>query len=241
MSDGLEELYTLTSDIMRKYNYIQIALWAFIISGFVFPLFWLVAIGIAVYRYKFKQENTIKLDYSIDEEYRSIINKRLKPFITIAQDQKVWRILQTSKVVNKKYTSGASNLVKRKKCQTSTKAAFPFETSEPVASFKMGRETLLFLPDKVFIFQGGKVGILNYEDININITSSRFVETEHVPSDATIVGKTWEYVNKSGEPDSRFKNNKQLPVCLYGEMTMTSTNGLNIVIMFSNITFITEP
>ena len=105
----------------------------------------------------------------------------------------------------------------------------------------MGRETLLFLPDKVFIFQGGKVGILNYEDININITSSRFVETEHVPSDATIVGKTWEYVNKSGEPDSRFKNNKQLPVCLYGEMTMTSTNGLNIVIMFSNITFITEP
>ena len=40
-------------------------------------------------------------------------------------------------------------------------------------------------------------------------------------------------MNKSGGPDRRFKDNRQLPICLYGELELSSTSGLNTVIMYS--------
>ena len=82
--------------------------------------------------------------------------------------------------------------------------------------------------------QGSKIGALNYSDIDSNAHTTRFIESESVPRDAQVVGQTWKYVNKSGEPDRRFKDNRQLPICLYGELELSSTSGLNTVIMFSN-------
>ena len=154
--------------------------------------------------------------------------------IKITQCTKVWRIMQTSKVIDKKYTSGASNTVNRTDCQTSTKAPFPFKANIQVASFKAGNETLLFMPDKLFIMQGSKIGALNYSDISSNKYTTRFVESGNVPRDAQIVDKTWRYVNKSGGPDRRFKDNRELPICLYGKLELHSRSGLNTVIMYSN-------
>ena len=45
--------------------------------------------------------------------------------------------------------------------------------------------------------------------MELQIDNTRFVESSNVPRDATIVGKTWQYVNKSGGPDRRYKNNRQ--------------------------------
>ena len=93
---------------------------------------------------------------------------------------------------------------------------------------------MLFLPDKLFIIQGSKIGALNYFDITTDAHTTRFIESEGVPKDAQIVGQTWKYVNKSGGPDKRFKDNRQLPICLYGELELSSVSGLNTVIMYSN-------
>lgn len=60
------------------------------------------------------------------------------------------------------------------------------------------------------------------------------IEHESVPTDAPVVGSTWQYVNKSGGPDRRFNNNRQLPILQYGELHLTSSTGLNEVIQVSN-------
>lgn len=183
----------------------------------------------------FKQTvQSIDLDYSIDNDQQSIVDERMKPMIKITECAKVWRIMQTSKVIDRKYASGASNTVNRTACKATTNAPFPFKANLQVASFKAGKETLLFLPDKLFIMQGSKIGALNYSDIDSNTHTTRFIESESVPRDTQIVGQTWKYVNKSGGPDRRFKDNRQLPVCLYGKIELRSTSGLNTVIMFSN-------
>lgn len=67
-----------------------------------------------------------------------------------------------------------------------------------------------------------------------SVGTTRFIESSPVPKDARVVDHTWQYVNKSGGPDKRFKNNRQLPVCLYGELKLQSPTGLNTIIMFSN-------
>jgi len=122
----------------------------------------------------------------------------------------------------------------RTSCKAARKPPFPFKANTPVVSFKAGKETLVFFPDKLVIIQKRKLGALNYNDISTSISTTRFIEDKTVPKDATVVGRTWQYVNKSGGPDRRFKNNRQLPVCLYGELKLQSTSGLNTIIMFSN-------
>ena len=69
-------------------------------------------------------------------------------------------------------------------------------------------------------------------------SSLRFLSkaTNHLgapPTDAQCVGTTWQYANKSGGPDRRFKNNRQLPIMLYGRLTLTTPQGLLMVWDFS--------
>ena len=81
---------------------------------------------------------------------------------------------------------------------------------------ELKKETLLILSDKVFIIRCTKVGAVNYDDLQIQVSSVDFVESDLVSKDAQVVGQTWRYVNKNGTHDKRYKNNQQLPICLYG-------------------------
>jgi hypothetical protein len=56
---------------------------------------------------------------------------------------------------------------------------------------------------------------------------------ETVPPDAIVVGQTWKYVNKKGGPDRRFKDNQQLPICLFDEIGMISNSGFKGVLQVS--------
>jgi hypothetical protein len=71
------------------------------------------------------------------------------------------------------------------------------------------------------------VTALHYRDLEIAQQDVRFIESERVPSDASIVGETWRFVNKNGGPDRCFNNNRQLPVCLYSELDFHSAGGLH--------------
>ena len=77
--------------------------------------------------------------------------------------------------------------------------------------------------------------MIDYSDFRINVSSVRFVEADPVPKDAQVVGQTWQYVNQNGTPDRRYKNNRQIPVCLYGQVFLRSSSGLNVELQISNI------
>lgn len=87
----------------------------------------------------------------------------------------------------------------------------------------------------MFFVRKRKVGMIDYSDFRISVSSVRFVETDPVPKDAQVVGQTWQYVNKNGTPDQRYKNNKQIPLCLYGQVFLRSSSGLNVELQISNI------
>jgi hypothetical protein len=101
------------------------------------------------------------------------------------------------------------------------------------ADHEAGRTTLAFFPDRVLAFQGKSVGAVSYADLQIDSFPSQFIEHESVPGDATVVEHTWQFVNKKGGPDRRFKNNRQLPVCRVNRLHMASARGLDIRLMAS--------
>ena len=70
--------------------------------------------------------------------------------------------------------------------------------------------------------------------MKLGLGTINFVETDPVPKDAKIIRNTWLKVNKDGTPDKRFKGNRQVPVCEYGQIVIQSGNSLYVEIMCSN-------
>lgn len=181
VSEGLEDMLASASRALKLNKLATIGFWTTLILGFGFPILLIFAIAFLVLKIFVKTKGTIDLDYTIDDDQQSLVDERMKPMIKITECAKVWRIMQTSKVIDRKYASGASNTVNRTACKATTKAPFPFKANLQVASFKAGKETLLFLPDKLFIMQGSKIGALNYSDITSSAHTTRFIESEGVP------------------------------------------------------------
>jgi len=100
---------------------------------------------------------------------------------------------------------------------------------------RLGKQTLYFFPDRVLVFKGSEVGAVNYDSISVSLGQTQFVEEDEVPSDAKIVGSTWRYVNKNGTPDRRFNNNRQIPIVLYSQISISSASGLNIAMESSDL------
>lgn len=176
---------------------------------------------------------TTVLFYDFEPEMETTYNKLFQAAERLEKCRKAWHISASGKVLDKKYHAGASNLVDRKTTTIQISEPPYLQTNVKTVSLAVGRQTLHFFPDRVLVYDAAGVGAVSYQKLLVTVRDGRFIEDEAVPSDALIVDKTWKYVNKSGGPDRRFKNNHELPICLYQEMTFTSSTGLNELVQLS--------
>jgi len=189
-----------------------------------------IILKILVYKY-----GPVQLEYALDSEKQDEYYRRLGAWQILAEGDKEWQVTGEYSVSNTRTNAGAQTNINRAVCEIKLTTPFFIKTNVDTIQIKLHKEILLFLPDKVFIVRGGKVHVINYETININVSQTNFIESESVPRDAVVIGSTWLYVNKNGTPDRRYKNNRQLPVCQYGTVQLTSPSGLNFRMMFSNV------
>lgn len=173
--------------------------------------------------------------YEMDDASQADYKKRITAWRHLASAKGLWQIVQSGTVINKKVEAGASRKIRRQKFSISSKLPYYIKSNVDVVMLKLRKEKLLLLPDKILIIRGRKIGAESYENLNIDVHPQRFIEEDAVPKDTKIVGQTWKYVNKNGTADKRFKNNRQLPICLYGEITLTSASGINVMIHCSNL------
>lgn len=81
----------------------------------------------------------------------------------------------------------------------------------------LGHSTIFLLPDG-FVVDTGKHYKALGKNLEVNATTTNFREEEVTPQDAEHIGNTWRYVNKSGGPDRRFNDNRQIPIYRYGQL-----------------------
>lgn len=181
------------------------------------------------------KSGAVQLEYTLDDEKEDEYNRRIGAWQILAEGDKEWQVIQEVNVLNQKTNAGAGRNVKRVICKIDRATPFYINTNVDTIQIKLNKELLIFLPDKVFIIRKNKVGLINYEDVSIRVSETRFIESDPVPRDAVVVGSTWQYVNKNGTPDRRYSNNRQLPICQYGVVYLTSRTGLNVEMQFSNV------
>lgn len=219
---------------LKMNRWSNILLWCTLLA-FTLPfLFILPIIGITlkIIAYKF---GIVDLEYTFDDEKVDEYNRKVSAWMSLNESQQTWQIVQQATVSNTKINAGASRNINRINIRVLKKSPFYIATNVDMLQIKLKKELLLLLPDKIFILSGTKVGAINYSDIKIKTSQIRFIESGSVAKDARIIDHTWQYVNKNGTADKRFKNNRQLPVCLYGMVYLSSSAGLNVELQCSNL------
>jgi hypothetical protein len=176
---------------------------------------------------------TVVLFYGMEPELEKSYGLLHEWALQLAGCAKVWHIEAQAHVRDRKYHAGANQLVRRKNT-TVRKGEPPYlKTNVETVAIQVGTQVLHFFPDRVLIYDARGVGAVGYRALDLSVRRARFIESEGVPSDASVVDQTWAYVNKNGGPDRRFKNNRALPVCAYDELSIQSAHGLNEVIQLS--------
>ncbi|TFZ08947.1 DUF4236 domain-containing protein [Ramlibacter humi] len=150
-----------------------------------------------------------------------------------ASMRKVRAVVSTSQYADRKYSAGASEGLRFSGASLQLGQGPGVMANVQVPVLKTGRTTLAFYPDRVLAFQGNSVGAVSYDTLVAQEERSRFIESEAVPSDANVIDHTWQYVNRNGGPDRRFKNNRQLPICAYSQLNLSTPSGLDIRLLGS--------
>ena len=180
-----------------------------------------------------RKRKTTVIFYDIDEQSEQEIQQFYSAFDQLMNCHFAWHITAQADVRDRKYHAGASLIVKRTKIQIQYKTPPYMKTNVKVPSIPTGKQILYFFPDRILVYEKKKVGGLSYANLSITQRGQRFIEDGPVPKDGTIIDHTWRYVNKSGGPDKRFKDNRQLPVLMYSDLSFKSNTGMNELIELS--------
>lgn len=196
----------------------------------IIDLFWAVAVYLAFQRDALSK--TVVLFYGFDASLERAYETLHTAAAQLASCAGCWHISASGQVYDRKYHAGASELLDRK--ATSIRRASPpfLKTNVETISIGVGKQTMFLFPDRVLVYESGKVGAIGCDQLKISVSQRRFIENS-APRDARVVDQTWRYVNKKGGPDRRFANNQTIPICLYDQLHFTSASGLNEIIQLS--------
>jgi hypothetical protein len=183
--------------------------------------------------YRDRIAKTVVILYELEPPVEEAFGRFTEWAQALASAGRMWHVAAAIGVQDRKYHAGANSLVQRQVTTMRTSEPPMVKTNVPVLSLGAGRQTLYFLPDRLLVYDSAGIGAISYRTLDLSVTRQRFIEEGSVPSDATVVDWTWQYVNKSGGPDRRFANNRQLPICLYDELAFRTTSGLNEVFQIS--------
>jgi hypothetical protein len=186
----------------------------------------------AIYLDRYRR--SVKIEYSLDETAGQIASALAEAFADLRNCAFIWSIRAQGSTSDWKRNAGANALIKRQRTYLQAKRPSCIRGNFSFPCITIGAEELYLLPDAMLILTSKSVTALRYVDFSLSSRPTRFIEDDTVPRDTTVVGQTWQYLNKKGGPDRRFHDNRQLPVCLYGEMNFTSPGGLNGILQFSN-------
>ena len=208
----------------------KLQVWVYVVT---IPI---AAISIFWARQNDQLTKTVVLFYELDGVAESAYQALHDAFKELISCSCAWHIEASGEVKDihawKKH-SGASTLVRRKPIAIKYEAPHFVSTNLSVPKIPAGLQSLYFFPDRILVYEAGKVGAISYSDIRFEHINQRFIEDDRIPSDAMVVDHTWKYLNKNGRPDKRFKDNRQLPIALYSDLRFKSSTGLNKLIEVS--------
>ncbi|AYG64065.1 DUF4236 domain-containing protein [Rhizobium jaguaris] len=178
------------------------------------------------------------LFYDIDGPIEQAYREMIAAFDGLSSCAGKWHIDAggaISDLTTWKRNAGASYLVKRTAAKLAYALPKVIKSNITPPSIHVGKQIIYFMPDVILVAHNSRFGAVSYSHLRVRWQESRFIEDGRPPRDAKVVDRTWQHPNKNGGPDRRFRNNRQLHVCLYETLHLQSDSGLNEVLEFSQV------
>jgi hypothetical protein len=183
-----------------------------------------------------RKKRTVYLLYDISPEKEELIQNFYDKCLGLKESEKVWGITGERKLYDYKRNSGAESSVSRRNASIFyyTSPIKRLQTNVNIPILFMGGQSIYFFPDNILYGTEKWLNAISYEDLNITLSVSRFMEEDSIPSDAERVGVTWKYVNADGSPDRRFNDNRRIPILKYCEIKIEDDDDFCLTLHTSN-------
>jgi|GEM_PF-3301035 len=173
------------------------------------------------------------LQYELSSTMEEALDQLHSCLTNIGESDGIWQIRARGRVYDPRYHAGGSQLVDRNRISIMDLHPPRMAVNVNTPAIQLRGLTLYFFPDRILVFSKGGVEAVDYGDLTITATRTKFIEEGIVPADTEVVDQTWQFVNNDGGPDRRFRDNRPLPICQYEEIWLNSESGLNEVLQVS--------
>lgn len=232
----------LIERLNKSYKDFRLDYFVFVVAAVAFGAAWLndsqlgmgiaggigVVLGIAASVFE-SRRRTVKIFYDFEADDTSSFSKLVQAINHLAECNRLWVYVDSRDLTStheSKINAGASSLVNREPATVGTGTPPWVETNVTIPTLKARGITAYFMPDCILVYDSTGVGCVEHASLSFSTSSERFIEDGQVPPDTDVVDSTWKYANKRGGPDRRFKNNREIPICLYGKLDLSTSTGL---------------
>jgi hypothetical protein len=175
-------------------------------------------------------ESVVSVDFDMDTEVGPPLRAMHEAFEEMRACSAVWSVDSTQRIDRVKARTFAGTMVQRHAAHLARGAHPLVGTSEQplTVAFQGGRSVAHFYPGFILVAarDDSDFALIDLRELEIQYTNSHFTESEMLPSDASVIGKTWAKANKDGSRDRRFAHNRELPIALYGDVHLAGPGGL---------------
>lgn len=158
-------------------------------------------------------------------------------FHRLSACHQIWDLTAERRKIPGAERSSATHVLERKPTQLSI-AQLPFFAPDFSALCwhnANGDDLYLYPGLLLVVHDASNFAVIDLKAVKIGYELSRFVEREELPADGQRIDSAWQYSNKDGTPDLRYRENQEYPVMMYGEFRFSTETGLDECFMFSNI------
>ena len=173
----------------------------FALLFFISKIFLIVGgIGLLIKIFMFFSK--VKIDFDVTEQGRVLYDNMNDILIKLSKNKMVWAINE--------------NKTMREQVKVSKKYPWYVNNKVNMHYIKLKNEKIYFTPGYVVVEKGSLAKGYGYNNIGITNTYDECREEGIRPSDAVVIGESYKYLTKDGDPDKRFSYNPKVPVCNYG-------------------------
>lgn len=227
-------------NIVKNINRSRLFFWLWFLTSFYLVILknWgllvMIVSGVLLRRFFF-----LRLNFELDDEAELEWKKFTEIINEMRDSKKLWIVESASYNANAKIHAGAyRNLsrgnAKARLIKANRSTGLRVKADIDTAIIKSKKCKILFIPNGILVKKGWKYVAYSFEQVDLYASTTDYIEYGAIAKDAEIVSRTWQYVNKDGSADKRYKNNRQFPVCLYGTLEF-SGDGFNVELLASNI------
>jgi len=181
------------------------------------------------------ERRAFHLRYVLDDVAADYWQRLRESFGRLGRAERVWSVSGHTPTADWKRQAGATSLLSRAPVQLGARRLPLIAATVTPHAIVVAGQQLFFMPDMVYILQGGTYYGLEYRSLYVVAEETNFVEAERLPGDAHVTGTTWRYVNRDGSPDRRFAANQELPVARYGVVRLCATSGYELTLYVSSV------